>query len=124
MLNRLNQKLNSSPSLTWTATLKRSHRRAVRPHFFSFKKISTKVISVSSWIVRFTQTLNIFLTFFISHFEVAGLSNPVFKDYQRTLIQERDRDMAGDHTYNDYNLFSCLSRLVDTFLSTLSSSVI
>uniref|UniRef100_A0A669CZ97 Transmembrane protein 59 n=1 Tax=Oreochromis niloticus TaxID=8128 RepID=A0A669CZ97_ORENI len=40
-----------------------------------------------------------------------GLSSPVFKDYQRTLIQERDRDMTGDHTYNDeYNLFSCLSR--------------
>lgn len=40
-----------------------------------------------------------------------GLSSPVFKDYQRSLIQERDRDMTGDHTYNDeYNLFSCLSR--------------
>ncbi|XP_030608198.1 transmembrane protein 59 isoform X2 [Archocentrus centrarchus] len=41
----------------------------------------------------------------------AGLSNPVYKDYQRTLIQERDRDMTRDHIYNDdYNLFSCLSR--------------
>ncbi|XP_039872500.1 transmembrane protein 59 [Simochromis diagramma] len=40
-----------------------------------------------------------------------GLSSPVFKDYERTLIQERDRDMTGDHTYNDeYNLFSSLSR--------------
>ncbi|XP_028987744.1 transmembrane protein 59 [Betta splendens] len=36
---------------------------------------------------------------------------PVYKEYQRTLIQERDRDMYGDRSYeDDYNLFSCLSR--------------
>nr|XP_057917284.1 transmembrane protein 59 [Doryrhamphus excisus] len=35
------------------------------------------------------------------------LSSPVYKDYQRTLIQERDRDMSAD---DSYNLFSCLSR--------------
>ncbi|KAM7400278.1 hypothetical protein PAMA_004804 [Pampus argenteus] len=40
-----------------------------------------------------------------------GLSSPVYKDYHRTLIQERDRDMTGDRSYdNEYNLFSCLSR--------------
>ncbi|XP_034411862.1 transmembrane protein 59 isoform X2 [Cyclopterus lumpus] len=39
-----------------------------------------------------------------------GLS-PVYKEYHRTLIQERDRDMTGDRTYADeYNLFNCLSR--------------
>ncbi|KAF1383621.1 hypothetical protein PFLUV_G00133770 [Perca fluviatilis] len=37
--------------------------------------------------------------------------NPVYKEYHRTLIQERDRDMTGDRSYDeDYNLFSCLSR--------------
>ncbi|KAG7229053.1 hypothetical protein INR49_013172 [Caranx melampygus] len=36
---------------------------------------------------------------------------PVYKEYHRTLIQERDRDMTGDRSYDDeYNLFSCLSR--------------
>ncbi|KAM6919218.1 transmembrane protein 59 [Xenentodon cancila] len=40
-----------------------------------------------------------------------GLSSPVYKEYHRTLIQERDRDMTGDRNYGDeYNLFSCLSR--------------
>lgn len=40
-----------------------------------------------------------------------GLSSPVYKEYHRTLIQERDRDMTGDRSYDDdYNLFSCLSR--------------
>ncbi|XP_047446103.1 transmembrane protein 59 [Mugil cephalus] len=38
-----------------------------------------------------------------------GLSRPVYKEYQRTLIQERDRDMTEDHD-DQYNLFSCLSR--------------
>ncbi|XP_031149698.1 transmembrane protein 59 [Sander lucioperca] len=39
-----------------------------------------------------------------------GLS-PVYKEYHRTLIQERDRDMTGDRSYDDeYNLFRCLSR--------------
>lgn len=36
--------------------------------------------------------------------------SPVYKEYHRTLIQERDRDMTGDRSYDDYNLFSCLSR--------------
>ncbi|TKS79510.1 Transmembrane protein 59 [Collichthys lucidus] len=41
-----------------------------------------------------------------------GLSSPVYKEYHRTLIQERDRDMTGDRSYDDdYNLFSCLSRV-------------
>nr|XP_046263574.1 transmembrane protein 59 isoform X2 [Scatophagus argus] len=40
-----------------------------------------------------------------------GLSSPVYKEYHRTLIQERDRDMTGDRSYDDeYSLFSCLSR--------------
>ncbi|XP_029929617.1 transmembrane protein 59 [Myripristis murdjan] len=41
-----------------------------------------------------------------------GLSSPVYKEYHRTLIQERDRDMFGDRSISedDYNLFSCLSR--------------
>ncbi|XP_070700906.1 transmembrane protein 59 isoform X1 [Pempheris klunzingeri] len=40
-----------------------------------------------------------------------GLSRPIYKEYHRTLIQERDRDMTGDRSYDDeYNLFSCLSR--------------
>ncbi|XP_013862931.1 transmembrane protein 59 isoform X2 [Austrofundulus limnaeus] len=41
----------------------------------------------------------------------SGLSSPIYKEYHRTLIQERDRDLTGDHSYDDgYNLFSCLSR--------------
>lgn len=44
---------------------------------------------------------------------VPELSSPIFKEYNRALIQERDRDMNTDRSYdNDYNLFSCLSRLV------------
>uniref|UniRef100_H3DBN4 Transmembrane protein 59 n=2 Tax=Tetraodon nigroviridis TaxID=99883 RepID=H3DBN4_TETNG len=40
-----------------------------------------------------------------------GFSNPVFRDYHRTLIQERDRDGNAERSYDgDYNLFSCLSR--------------
>ncbi|XP_030630378.1 transmembrane protein 59 [Chanos chanos] len=41
-----------------------------------------------------------------------GLSSPVYKDYQRSFIQERDRDMYIDrgNSDEDYNLFSCLSR--------------
>ncbi|XP_008332827.1 transmembrane protein 59 [Cynoglossus semilaevis] len=40
-----------------------------------------------------------------------ALGTIVFKDYQRTLIQQRDRDMTGDDTYyGEYNFFSCLSR--------------
>ncbi|XP_069548562.1 transmembrane protein 59 [Brachyistius frenatus] len=40
-----------------------------------------------------------------------GLSSPVYKEYHRTLIQQRDRDMTGDRSLDDdYNLFSCLSR--------------
>ncbi|XP_033961122.1 transmembrane protein 59 isoform X1 [Pseudochaenichthys georgianus] len=36
---------------------------------------------------------------------------PFYKEYHRTLIQERDRDMTGGRSYDDgYNLFSCLSR--------------
>lgn len=50
---------------------------------------------------------------FVSHFLVPGLSRPVYKEYHRTLIQERDRDMTGDRSYDDqYNIFSCLSRSV------------
>ncbi|XP_037643260.1 transmembrane protein 59 isoform X1 [Sebastes umbrosus] len=37
--------------------------------------------------------------------------SPVYKEYHRTLIQERERDLTGDRSYDDeYNLFSCLSR--------------
>lgn len=54
-------------------------------------------------------------TTFISYFQVSGINSPVYKEYHRTLIQERDRDMTGDLGY-EYNLFSCLSRLVITFL--------
>lgn len=51
----------------------------------------------------------------ISVFQVPGFSSPVFKEYQRTLIQERDRDMNADGSYdNDFNLFSCFSRFVVT----------
>uniref|UniRef100_A0A4W5LA76 Transmembrane protein 59 n=1 Tax=Hucho hucho TaxID=62062 RepID=A0A4W5LA76_9TELE len=41
-----------------------------------------------------------------------GLGSPVYKDYQRSFVQERDRDMYVDRSINedDYNLFSCLSR--------------
>ncbi|XP_023671689.2 transmembrane protein 59 [Paramormyrops kingsleyae] len=39
-------------------------------------------------------------------------SKPVYKDYQRSFIQERDRYMFADrgHAEEDYNLFSCLAR--------------
>lgn len=40
---------------------------------------------------------------------VPGFSSPVYKEYHRTFIQERDRDMSGYDS--EYNLFSCLSRL-------------
>ncbi|XP_034559321.1 transmembrane protein 59 isoform X2 [Notolabrus celidotus] len=34
-----------------------------------------------------------------------------YREYQRSVIQERDRDLTGDSSYDDeYNLFSCLSR--------------
>nr|XP_019967117.1 PREDICTED: transmembrane protein 59 [Paralichthys olivaceus] len=39
-----------------------------------------------------------------------SFSDPVYKEYHRALIQERDRDMPGDRSYDEYNLFSCLSR--------------
>jgi len=41
-----------------------------------------------------------------------GLSSPIYKDYQRSFVQERERDMFADRTinYDDYNIFSCLSR--------------
>ncbi|XP_029308510.1 transmembrane protein 59 [Cottoperca gobio] len=38
-----------------------------------------------------------------------GLS-PVYKEYHRSLIQERDRDMTRERGDDEYNLFSCLSR--------------
>ncbi|XP_067109353.1 transmembrane protein 59 [Osmerus mordax] len=40
------------------------------------------------------------------------LSNLVYKDYHRSFIQERDRDMfiGRSASEDDYNLFSCLSR--------------
>lgn len=42
------------------------------------------------------------------------INNPVYKDYPMTFIQERDRDMFIDkrNSEDDYNLFSCFSRLV------------
>ncbi|XP_077412360.1 transmembrane protein 59 [Vanacampus margaritifer] len=40
----------------------------------------------------------------------SDVNSPIYKDYQRTLIQERDRDMRADHSYDDYNFFSCLTR--------------
>jgi hypothetical protein len=45
-----------------------------------------------------------------------GLGSPVYKDYQRSFVQERDRDMYVDRSINEdnYNLFSCLSRSVIT----------
>ncbi|XP_032421690.1 transmembrane protein 59 [Xiphophorus hellerii] len=39
------------------------------------------------------------------------LSSPIYKEYHRSLIQERDRELSGERSYDDgYNLFSCLSR--------------
>ncbi|XP_061550028.1 transmembrane protein 59 isoform X2 [Phycodurus eques] len=38
---------------------------------------------------------------------ISDESSPIYKDYQRTLIQERDRDMSAD---SSYDFFSCLSR--------------
>ncbi|KAM8839311.1 transmembrane protein 59 [Synchiropus picturatus] len=35
-------------------------------------------------------------------------SSPFFKDYERTLIQERE--LSDDQSYREYNFFSCLSR--------------
>ncbi|KAJ0058854.1 hypothetical protein NL108_001084, partial [Boleophthalmus pectinirostris] len=38
------------------------------------------------------------------------LNSPIYKEYQHTLIQERDRDM-NERTYEgDYNIFGCLAR--------------
>ncbi|XP_074543877.1 transmembrane protein 59 [Halichoeres trimaculatus] len=38
-----------------------------------------------------------------------GFGSPVYKDYQRSVIQERD--LTGDSSYNDeYNMFGCFSR--------------
>ncbi|CAJ1072636.1 transmembrane protein 59 isoform X1 [Xyrichtys novacula] len=40
-----------------------------------------------------------------------GFNSPVYKEYQRSFIQERDRDFTADSSYDDeYNLFSCFSR--------------
>ncbi|XP_051943746.1 transmembrane protein 59 [Hippocampus zosterae] len=41
---------------------------------------------------------------------LSDANSPVYKDYERTLIQERDRDMSADRSSDDYNFFSCLSR--------------
>ncbi|XP_061776871.1 transmembrane protein 59 [Nerophis ophidion] len=41
---------------------------------------------------------------------ISVLSSPVYKDYQRTLIQERDRDLNVDRSYGENTLFSCLAR--------------
>ncbi|KAL0966552.1 hypothetical protein UPYG_G00296620 [Umbra pygmaea] len=42
----------------------------------------------------------------------ADPSSPVYKDYQRSFVQERDGNVYGDRSFNndDYNFFSCLSR--------------
>ncbi|XP_051553042.1 transmembrane protein 59-like isoform X4 [Myxocyprinus asiaticus] len=47
-----------------------------------------------------------------SIFENRGMYNPVYKDFPRSSIQERDRDMFFDRSNSEdkYNLFSCLSR--------------
>ncbi|XP_068509643.1 transmembrane protein 59 isoform X2 [Syngnathus scovelli] len=42
--------------------------------------------------------------------DAENVQTTFYKDYQRTLIQERDRDMSADHSYYNYNIFSCLSR--------------
>ncbi|KAF7652482.1 hypothetical protein LDENG_00096150 [Lucifuga dentata] len=39
-----------------------------------------------------------------------SIGNPVYKKYQRKFIQERDRDMTRERSYEDYSLFRCLSR--------------
>jgi len=41
------------------------------------------------------------------------MKSPVYKDYPRSSIQERDRDMFidGSNSDDDYKLFNCLSRL-------------
>ncbi|XP_020486039.2 transmembrane protein 59 [Labrus bergylta] len=40
-----------------------------------------------------------------------GFGSPVYKEYQRSFIQERDRDLSGERSYDDeYKLFGCLSR--------------
>ncbi|MEQ2305951.1 hypothetical protein AMECASPLE_003197 [Ameca splendens] len=44
-------------------------------------------------------------------FQVPRLSSPIYKEYHHALIQERNRDLTGDRSYDDrYNLFTCLSR--------------
>ncbi|XP_051555821.1 transmembrane protein 59 isoform X1 [Myxocyprinus asiaticus] len=47
-----------------------------------------------------------------STFADRGMNNPVYKDFPRSFIQERDRDMFIDrsNSEDDYNIFSCLSR--------------
>ncbi|XP_063075058.1 transmembrane protein 59 [Engraulis encrasicolus] len=39
-----------------------------------------------------------------------GLGSPVYKDYHRGYIQERDRDMFVDRSGDESSLFGCLSR--------------
>ncbi|XP_076004841.1 transmembrane protein 59 [Genypterus blacodes] len=39
-----------------------------------------------------------------------SFNSPIYKEYHRSLIQERDRDLTGERSYDDYNLFGCLSR--------------
>ncbi|XP_077581317.1 transmembrane protein 59 [Stigmatopora nigra] len=38
------------------------------------------------------------------------VSAPIYKDYQRTLIQERDRDMSTESSDDNYDFFSCIAR--------------
>ncbi|KAJ3594493.1 hypothetical protein NHX12_003800 [Muraenolepis orangiensis] len=42
----------------------------------------------------------------------SSLSLPVYRDYQPSVIQERNRDMSGDRfsSREEYNFFTCLSR--------------
>lgn len=134
LLNRLNLKSEFSVRSSWKEMLKRTHRKAVS-HISSFCFSFLWIHMYFFYITNLWTLIGVQHSFFhTKHFKYAvrrfdkgtpfqpvytscllvpGLKSPVFKDYQRNFIQERDRDMNADRSYdNDYNLFSCLSRLV------------
>lgn len=77
--------------------------------------LHTHFVFLSSWtlVFRICVEAHSFNQSAASVFQDPGFTSPVFKEYHRTLIQERDRDMNADRSYDDdFNLFSCFSRLV------------
>lgn len=80
----------------------------IRMFYLDGQNQMTKYLCAGLYAVVFFQLQYVFVV------ADPGLSNPVYKDYHRTYIQERDRDMLMDQSSNeeDSSLFGCFSRLI------------